>query len=248
MTTTLAPSRPVPAQLIVGSSQQTLAFVESLLQKKLCPLATPGCFCSVCRKLKAHQQHNVIWISPEKGYTVDDVDVIFQRTAFQLDDNEECFFILEKAQTLTSAAANRLLKVLEEPPRGYNFILLTDNQSALLPTIVSRCLVTTLEQGASSSSGNPLLMFFALHTSNRDPFALEQELKKQHLSESQSSELLYDLINQYIEHLKQASDDSQREHIQTLLDYLLTQAKRPPQAGSSELFWKNLFLSWPSKR
>ena len=36
-------------------------------------------------------------------------------------------------------AANALLKILEEPPENTTLILVTDHQSLLLPTILSRC-------------------------------------------------------------------------------------------------------------
>ena len=40
---------------------------------------------------------------------------------------------------MTVDAANALLKTLEEPPPGVLFLLLADDQEALLPTIRSRC-------------------------------------------------------------------------------------------------------------
>ena len=48
-------------------------------------------------------------------------------------------YIIEQADKMTDAAANCLLKILEEPPRGVVFILVTDNLDGLLPTILSRC-------------------------------------------------------------------------------------------------------------
>jgi len=45
------------------------------------------------------------------------------------------------AEALTVEAANALLKVLEEPPRGMAFVLLACHASDLLPTIVSRSRV-----------------------------------------------------------------------------------------------------------
>ena len=240
----------IPAHLIVGSPEQTLVFVEALLQKKLCPLAAgqPGCFCSTCRKIKAHQHHSAVWIFPEKGYTVDDVNIIFERTALALDEHENCFFILEKAQTLTSATANRILKVLEEPPCGYHFILLTDNLNALLPTIISRSMVTILEQGMGQATTNPLLTFFSPESTKRDSFGFEQELKKQHLSDGQSCDLVYELINQYSQRIKIVHEGHTYQHLSVTLEFLLKQAKKLPQSGSSELFWKNMYLSWPLKK
>jgi len=46
--------------------------------------------------------------------------------------------LIPKAEGLTVEAANALLKILEEPPRGLRFILLSEHPSDLLPTIVSR--------------------------------------------------------------------------------------------------------------
>ncbi|MFC2095201.1 hypothetical protein ACFLSW_02025 [Candidatus Bipolaricaulota bacterium] len=46
--------------------------------------------------------------------------------------------LIPNAEGLTVEAANALLKILEEPPRGLRFILLAEHPSDLLPTIVSR--------------------------------------------------------------------------------------------------------------
>ncbi|HEY9846760.1 MAG TPA: hypothetical protein V6D03_11260, partial [Candidatus Caenarcaniphilales bacterium] len=46
--------------------------------------------------------------------------------------------VLEQAETLSEAAANGLLKTLEEPGQA-TLILLAESAAALLPTLVSRC-------------------------------------------------------------------------------------------------------------
>ncbi len=48
-------------------------------------------------------------------------------------------FILQDAELLTTEAANSLLKYLEEPPPNVLLVLLTADEDALLPTVVSRC-------------------------------------------------------------------------------------------------------------
>jgi DNA polymerase-3 subunit delta' len=45
---------------------------------------------------------------------------------------------------MTHAAANSILKMLEEPPPGWIFILTAADASRLLPTILSRCLEVRL--------------------------------------------------------------------------------------------------------
>lgn len=47
--------------------------------------------------------------------------------------------IIDGAGSMTTDAANALLKTLEEPPPGVLFLLLSEDEEALLPTIRSRC-------------------------------------------------------------------------------------------------------------
>jgi DNA polymerase-3 subunit delta' len=48
-------------------------------------------------------------------------------------------FVFEDAERMNAAAANALLKVLEEPPADVVFILMTDRPDDLPSTVVSRC-------------------------------------------------------------------------------------------------------------
>jgi len=50
-------------------------------------------------------------------------------------------WVLPEAEQLTPAAANKLLKSIEEPPAHVHFVLVTDRIERMLPTIVSRCQV-----------------------------------------------------------------------------------------------------------
>ena len=47
--------------------------------------------------------------------------------------------IMDCAQTMQGAAANALLKFIEEPPAKTVWILITSKRAAMLPTILSRC-------------------------------------------------------------------------------------------------------------
>lgn len=51
--------------------------------------------------------------------------------------------IVQPAEAMNPAAANALLKILEEPPAPVCFILISDAWRRLLPTILSRCRVVT---------------------------------------------------------------------------------------------------------
>jgi hypothetical protein len=101
-----------------------------------------------------------MWLSPSKNYTVTDIDLILDKIRFVLDKNHKFFFILDNAHTLTTVTANRLLKILEEPPVGYNFFLLTTNIYNILPTIISRAYVLTFTGESRDSQIHPLLNIF----------------------------------------------------------------------------------------
>ncbi len=47
--------------------------------------------------------------------------------------------LVSQADRLRAQAANAFLKLLEEPPKGVVFLLTTDRETKVLPTIVSRC-------------------------------------------------------------------------------------------------------------
>lgn len=47
--------------------------------------------------------------------------------------------VIEPAEAMNAAAANSILKILEEPPTGVYFILVSSNSRRLLPTLRSRC-------------------------------------------------------------------------------------------------------------
>ena len=53
--------------------------------------------------------------------------------------------IIDYVETMNTEFANRMLKILEEPPSGVCFILITDQPDLLLPTIISRCARFTFD-------------------------------------------------------------------------------------------------------
>ncbi len=66
--------------------------------------------------------------------------------------------VLEDASALTDEAQNALLKTLEELPEQALFVLGASSDAQLLPTVLSRCEIITLQPGRTStvSSVEPL--------------------------------------------------------------------------------------------
>lgn len=237
-----------PVSLLIGSFEETEQASQLLVQQFFCRLnhATPSaqhaCFCRSCTAIKQHQHQQVVFISPERSYTIDDIEIIFERTRLIVDEGQAQFFILYNAQWLTDATANKLLKILEEPPAQNYFILNSDNQEAVIATIQSRSVVTRVHQASDASTAHHTLLdyFFTAY----DPIGFEQELKTLQLSDNQSTELAQLLLARVYEQLQQGNLLNDPNNL-TPLEYLLEQLHYPPQSGSSELFWKNLYLSFP---
>jgi hypothetical protein len=227
------------------------------------------CYCNNCRKIKNQQHESIIFINPEKDYTLKDIEIIFEKINFALDEDQYFFFILQKAQTLNLACANKLLKVLEEPPTGYNFILHTNNTNSILPTILSRCHIINFSNiDDTTQVDHPLLSFF-YKQNLYNPAEFEKELRKQALTDSQSIELANNLMTFFakkiIDHHKKIKNSpipvrpdgstgsprtgsnglSEIKQLQRTYEYLKRAMLKPPQSGSSNLFWKNLYLTFP---
>ncbi len=252
---------PAPVILIVGSQEHAVLFIEEELQKEFCVLAQEAaaqgkaidCYCRTCRLIKQRQHPSLVWLAPESGYTVKDVDVIFQKTQFALELNAKFFFVIPDAHTLNVATANRLLKVLEEPPTGYRFLLYTHNAQAVLPTILSRSVRVNCAFNQQAEFLHPLLNFICDQRKVDDPLSFEALLKKEHLSDQQSFELLNNLLNHCVGKLKElcsqlelSSEELQaQERLEHSIAFITQALKRPPQPGSSEIFWKYFFIWFP---
>lgn len=239
---------PVPAQLIVGQRDELVAHATQLIREALCPQqGADNCFCTTCRWINNRQHPTLVWLCPENDYTLEDIEIIFEKTRFSLDDDAAFFFVLEKANQLTAATANRLLKLLEEPPPGYHFLLLTTNAEAVIATVRSRCVLTQLSAIGFSDSRHALLQFFLNQHQQQDPFAFEQELKKQQLDDAASAALFEVLANVIGSQYKDAILSGHQTAIEQYTKrYALIEKnmRKLPQSGSSDLFWKQLWLRW----
>lgn len=234
----------MPAYLFLGPHELVFDHTVRMLQVILCP--HDGCgACSRCRGIAQQQHHAITWISPEKWYTRDELNPIMEQLALQLDDDQHHFFIVQKADLLTSACANNLLKVVEEPPRGYHFIFLAEVKDALPATIVSRCVVQTL--GSHTRSSNVQALFETFTTATHcSPAVFLKTVEQSKCHETQSSAIINDLLHYWIEQQRNslATDSTPSALIEARIELLKRYIVMPPMPGSSKLLWHTLFAQW----
>ncbi len=107
----------------------------------------PGLFCGqcrVCRQIATEVHPDFHLLASERGLKVDAVrsaQHIWNRSPR---DARYRIALLPEIQHATPAAANALLKTLEEPPAHLILLLTANEPEALLPTVVSRCEVVRL--------------------------------------------------------------------------------------------------------
>ena len=82
---------------------------------------------------------------PESGkkLSTENVESILEECLFKPVESDRKLFVLSDFSTASIPAQNKLLKILEEPPKGVYFLLGASVLSAVLPTVLSR--VKTLE-------------------------------------------------------------------------------------------------------
>ncbi|HLW72860.1 MAG TPA: hypothetical protein VKR54_02325 [Candidatus Babeliales bacterium] len=230
-----------PAQLWIGRHEQAIEKLEYFLQHTLCK--NNGCgVCTSCMQIREKQHHALMWLHPEKSYTIDQLDDLFATLAFQLQPDELFFFIIQKADFLSPACANRLLKPMEEPPRGYHFILLAERIEQILPTVRSRCVINVLETASTPHISHPLFESFTTKMVTSDEFS--HLIDNAAINERESVELLDQIINYWLTTYQHdnATTKNSNPDIFALITKLQQAQLRPPMPGSCTTFWRNLYL------
>ena len=95
--------------------------------------------CDGCRMVREGHHPDVIELDAASNNSVDDVRDLREKTSLASMRGGTRVWILDEAHMLSKAAANALLKTLEEPPPGLVFVLATTEPEKLPPTVLSRC-------------------------------------------------------------------------------------------------------------
>ena len=145
--------------------------------------------CKPCLLLKSKTYPDHLNLVPEKNSLgVDEIrhaNSFLQKTAHL---GQYKTVLIEHAEIMTQAAANALLKTLEEPSDNSVLILLTNDAERLLPTIISRCRVLHIKPNV----GEDLLHSLSSTTSD---FQTSSNLTTSFINLTQLPELTDETIN-----------------------------------------------------
>ncbi len=132
---------PSPLLLVGRAGIGKRSLLAALTAMHYCEVGTACGECVQCRYLLSGKHPEVLWMEVDDGaaFLTDDACKLQDHLALSPGPGARYrTVVLVDADRLTEAAANRLLKVIEEPPPGARLFLSTSRVGAVLPTILSR--------------------------------------------------------------------------------------------------------------
>lgn len=132
------------AFLLVGALHTNLfVFARHMFAVLFCKQDNSPCGqCQSCQLIALDEHPDLICLTPEKQIGVIKIE--------QVRELQQCIYtqpligtrrgiVINPSEKMNTAAANALLKILEEPPPNTYFVLIAEQISTILPTIISRC-------------------------------------------------------------------------------------------------------------
>lgn len=133
------------AYLLISEDTDTLKAASVLFAMHFVCESKSACFkCSACQKVINNTSIDLYTYPKKQSIVVEDVKEIVESVQKKPFDFDKKLYLLNDITTATTAAQNKLLKTLEEPPQDVVFILTASSQSAVLPTIASRAKILLL--------------------------------------------------------------------------------------------------------
>lgn len=137
------------AYIIQGERSSGKEFIAKIFASALqCEGETKPCGkCVSCMQALSGNHPDIIYVSHEKPNAISVEDIRLQINndiGIKPYSSDFKIYIMNECEKMTVQAQNALLKTLEEPPAYGVIILLTTSVEALLPTILSRCVVLNM--------------------------------------------------------------------------------------------------------
>lgn len=123
----------------IGKYDAALYFAQLVLCENAIENVPCGT-CSACKRVASGNHPNILTIEPDgQDIKKDQMAALLSVMTKKGYESGRRIYIIERAHRMNTAAANALLKFLEEPEGSVTAILLTDAYHMVLPTIQSRC-------------------------------------------------------------------------------------------------------------
>ena len=130
--------------VITAQMSKTIEDLEQLRSNEtIIEIITPGCVNDVSQEDTLSQPFVHKYITEKVSFSVADAKLAIEK-AYMASDEQTIIILADKA--FSPLVQNKLLKVIEEPPKNKIFILVTESKSTVLDTIKSRLPITVLSE------------------------------------------------------------------------------------------------------
>ncbi|RTE87275.1 MULTISPECIES: hypothetical protein [Gammaproteobacteria] len=235
----------VPWQPDAGSQRITQALVAWLMCQEDGNSACGRC--KSCLLFEAGNHPDFLRVTPEDDKKIG-VDVIrkMQERVWARANQSGCKVIwIEHAEKMTEAAANALLKVLEEPPEKTYLIVSPERFSRLLPTIRSRLTLFSLPKPSLEELHDWLKAHSGIKQTDSDTLTYAQSRPLKALADLQSSNLeATNALQQLLAGQLPEFPDKGEELEQWLDDFLLSLQKKIRTQTLEQASVEPELLSW----
>lgn len=123
-----------------GCGKTSLARILAMSENcKNGPTLTPCGVCTSCKNIISSKSIDVREIDAASNGGVDSIRAIKEESYYAPIESKVKYYIIDEAHSLTNAAFEAALKLIEEPPSFVRFILCTTEFNSIPDTIKSRC-------------------------------------------------------------------------------------------------------------
>ncbi|APD06801.1 DNA-directed DNA polymerase [Flavobacteriaceae bacterium UJ101] len=158
---------------------------------------------------------------------VDEAEKIIKKLALKSYEGGYKIMIIWGADKLNTAASNKLLKIIEEPPAKTVFILIAENEDNILQTIRSRTQLINFKRISDEEISSELVSNYVL-------------------DENRAKEIAFEAQGNYNKALKLVSDEVDNEFEHYFVNWIRNafMAKTRPQVLKNLVEWANEINSW----
>ena len=134
----------------IGKTTLALDFAQLLVcEARAASTEKPCGVCTTCLRIAHGNYLDVAIVEPEEGKRLLGVEAV-RGTVVRMANQAPSagawrVFIVPRVERMTPSTVNALLKTLEEPPPGVVIVLTTSEPESLLPTVLSRCQLLTMQ-------------------------------------------------------------------------------------------------------
>ena len=126
---------------------------------------------------------------------VDEAEAVVKKLKLKSYEGGFKVMIIWMAEKMNSASANKLLKLIEEPPQKTVFLLITENEEQIINTIQSRCQALHFPRLSEEDIANALIVNHQIAENEANTIAHQSEgnfNKALHLLQNDAADLVFE--------------------------------------------------------